>query len=235
MDDQQAGMTVDRYAEVSAYLRHYPAALTDLVLAFFGLEPGQWDDASRKWSQVFDAEIAAGQGKHVVRFGETYTATRLALKSHAPELAAKGATKDGAVVETLEVTMSPDADMEDTLPFASDKHRSAPPPVVPSMPSPGRGETAEMPVLHIDLSASPMPFASPSRNDLRERCHLALYAMIVAELEAKRDERDVVLRRHDFDERLFTAIESAWAEELDSHPETKVEFQQLVRRFRGHP
>lgn len=236
--EEFGGLTVERYAEISAYMRHYPATQQGRVLAFFGLGGADWEEASTEWARVLEEEIDAGNTTTVIRFGDQYSKTRRTLKAEAPQLDADVARKFVSVDETSLLMPAIDLDFDDPLPFESSEGRRSPPPLSDLTASPDRGATGFMPVLQVDdVSATPFsgpPARSMSADQLRGRFQLAQYAMLRAELDTRREERRVVLERHQLDESMLTALDAAWVEAFQADNATKEAFEQLFKRLRGH-
>jgi hypothetical protein len=73
-------VSFDRYAEVVAHLRHFPAEHHDEVVARLGLRRAEWKEASARWSAARDAEIDEGRAELTARFGEVIARTRRRLE-----------------------------------------------------------------------------------------------------------------------------------------------------------
>jgi hypothetical protein len=72
----------ERYVEVMAYLRRFPADKKDEVIARLGLRRRAWEAASTRWSAARDAELSTGKTDLSARFGALFSRTkeRLALE-----------------------------------------------------------------------------------------------------------------------------------------------------------
>ncbi len=79
-----------RYAEVTAYLRQFPAEQKDEVIARLGLRRRIWETESAKWTSVRDAELASGKADLATRFGSVFTRTRRRLAAQRPSLESLG-------------------------------------------------------------------------------------------------------------------------------------------------
>jgi len=79
-----------RYAEVTAYLRQFPAEQKDEVIARLGLRRRVWEAESAKWTSARDAELASGKDDIAARFGSVFTRTRQRLATQRPPLESLG-------------------------------------------------------------------------------------------------------------------------------------------------
>ena len=80
------GLTLERYAEIKAYLCHYSPERSGQVLAQMGLTPTQWNAAATDWDQTIEEDIARGQYSLVFSFAAKFTETQERLRAEQPEL-----------------------------------------------------------------------------------------------------------------------------------------------------
>jgi hypothetical protein len=81
---------IDRYAEVMAHLRYFPADKHAEVIARLGIRQGDFQAAAKKWQTVRDAERAGGKLEVTARFGRIFAATRAMLDAQRPSLESLG-------------------------------------------------------------------------------------------------------------------------------------------------
>src|SRR3954447_16507462 len=79
-----------RYAEVTAYLREFPAEKKDEVIARLGLRRRVWEAESARWTAARDAEIASGKADLATRFGSALARARQRLAAQRPTLESIG-------------------------------------------------------------------------------------------------------------------------------------------------
>ncbi|MEP7120510.1 MAG: hypothetical protein ABJE95_06365 [Byssovorax sp.] len=79
-----------RYAEVTAYLREFPAEKKDEVLARLGLRRRIWEAESTRWAAARDAELASGKADLATRFGSALARARQRLAAQRPPLESIG-------------------------------------------------------------------------------------------------------------------------------------------------
>lgn len=119
-----------RYAEVTAYLRQFPAEHKDEVIARLGLRRRVWEAESAKWTSARDAELASGKADIATRFGSVFTRTRQRLAALRPPLESIG-TLPGPDDLEPEAEPSPPESRKAPLP---PEEIAAPAPVVHLMP-----------------------------------------------------------------------------------------------------
>jgi hypothetical protein len=79
-----------RYAEITAYLREFPADKKDEVIARLGLRRRVWEAESARWTSARDAELASGKADLATRFGSALARTRQRLAAQRPDLESIG-------------------------------------------------------------------------------------------------------------------------------------------------
>ena len=89
-DPRKETIDLARYAEVTAYLRQFPAEKNDEVIARLGLRRRVWAAESARWTAARDAELASGKADLAARFGSVLTRTRQRLAAQRPSLESIG-------------------------------------------------------------------------------------------------------------------------------------------------
>jgi hypothetical protein len=79
-----------RYAEVSAYLGHFPGDKRHEVLSRLGHRRRAWEASVARWTAARDAEILDGRADLTERFGKLVTRTRERLAAQRPALESLG-------------------------------------------------------------------------------------------------------------------------------------------------
>jgi hypothetical protein len=126
--------TIDlaRYAEVTAYLRQFPAEKKDEVIARLGLRRRVWEAESTKWTSAREAELASGKADLATRFGAVLTRTRQRLAAQRPTLESIGPLPgpDDLAPET-----EPEIAASKKVPLPAEEVPAPPPVVVHLMPT----------------------------------------------------------------------------------------------------
>ncbi len=88
--EEREGLTLDRYAEVMANVRHFPRSSGPEVLARLGLTGQRWESAVLAWTAALAEESAMEKEALSIRFGTMFAKTRARLKEEQPTLPSLG-------------------------------------------------------------------------------------------------------------------------------------------------
>ena len=88
--EMREGLTLERYAEVMAHVRHFPQGNGQEVLARLGLDGQRWESAVLAWTDALAVESAMEEATLSTRFGTTFAKTRARLKEERPMLRSLG-------------------------------------------------------------------------------------------------------------------------------------------------
>ncbi len=88
--EMREGLTLERYAEVMAHVRHFPRGNGQEVLARLGLNGQRWESAVLAWTDALAVESAMEEETLSTRFGTTFAKTRARLKEERPMLRSLG-------------------------------------------------------------------------------------------------------------------------------------------------
>ena len=83
-------MSLQRYAEVSAHLRHFPADKKAEVIARMGIRRSAWEAGSARWSAAMNGELESGKTDLASQFGATVTRIKKRLDAQRPSLDSLG-------------------------------------------------------------------------------------------------------------------------------------------------
>ena len=83
-------MDLDRYAEISAHLRHFPADKKDEVVGRLGLRARDWQAAATRWSRDLEASADSGRADLVQRYSAAFSRTKRRLASLRPSIESLG-------------------------------------------------------------------------------------------------------------------------------------------------
>lgn len=150
--EAREGLTMARYAEVMAHLRHFPRDKGAEVIVRLGLSEARWGAAVAAFTAAMAEESAREEEALSRQFGQAFMVTAQRLKRERPELPSLGPLPGARPDEATAPTDRPPA----PAPVPG-----APPPAVPTylaaMPPRDRGAPA-MPVAA--LAAAPAPAAA---------------------------------------------------------------------------
>ncbi|AUX42703.1 uncharacterized protein SOCE26_041360 [Sorangium cellulosum] len=88
--ETRGGLTLERYAEIMAHVRHFPRARSPEVLERLGLTEARWEDIVLAWTDALAAESALEEEALSRRFGTAFVATAARLKKEQPALPSLG-------------------------------------------------------------------------------------------------------------------------------------------------
>jgi hypothetical protein len=89
-NEQREGLTIERYAEVMAYRRHFPAARATEVLLRLGVQPAQWEAATRAWGEAMASALKRDEPDPIARFAQALSVMARRLREFPPRLEALG-------------------------------------------------------------------------------------------------------------------------------------------------
>lgn len=89
-DEEREGLTLERYAEVMAHMRHFPRGNGPEVLARLGLTGQRWESAVLAWTYALAEESAMEEETLSTRFGTTFARMRTRLGEERPKLPSLG-------------------------------------------------------------------------------------------------------------------------------------------------
>lgn len=84
------GLTIERYAEVMAYRRHFPAARAAEVLLRLGIQPARWDAATRAWGTAMSMALTRDEPELLTRFARALAAQERRLREFPPRIESLG-------------------------------------------------------------------------------------------------------------------------------------------------
>lgn len=88
--ETREGITLDRYAEVMAHVRHFPRSNAAEVILRLGLTEPQWEAATLAWTDALAEESAREEEALSRRFGAVFVETKARLKRDQPALRSLG-------------------------------------------------------------------------------------------------------------------------------------------------
>jgi hypothetical protein len=156
---------LQRFAEVVAHLRHYPAGQRAEVLSRLGLDERAWEAAVASWHAARDEELARGASDIVRRFGVAFGRAARRLDAEKPSLASLSPVADAPPPPPAP---APDATPSPVVPPPASVV-PLPAPVVPppapvvrlaAVASPAASLAGTLP-LGTELPIARLPFVSP--------------------------------------------------------------------------
>ncbi|WP_437897454.1 hypothetical protein [Sorangium sp. So ce124] len=177
-EPQIEGLTIERYAEVMAYRRHFPAARATEVLLRLGVQPARWDAATRGWGTAMSSALARDEPEILTRFAKALATQERRLREFPPRIESLGEPVaqqgdiDGARAFEGERAAERPSYLRDEAASAPREAASAPWPAPPAEPAPGALRnlhgTAEMSRF---VPRPPLPFQEldPAREPSKKR------------------------------------------------------------------
>ncbi|MDC0680318.1 hypothetical protein [Sorangium atrum] len=142
-EPQIEGLTIERYAEVMAYRRHFPAARAIEVLLRLGVQPARWDAATRGWGTAMSSALARDEPEILTRFAKALATQERRLREFPPRIESLGepvaqqGDTDGARAFEGERAAERPSYLRDEAASAPREAASAPWPAPPAEPAPG--------------------------------------------------------------------------------------------------
>ncbi len=254
----RGGLTLSRYAEAKAWLRHYHAEPVERVLAALGLTEPEWNDAHRQWSSFVEAEMSAKRHQPMEAFGAAFEQTRQRLRQEQPALpscppgpapgpdavtssspgtspqpARNAGPSDPpeAAASSVDQTMTAVPTVaEEPLPFSGSA--PPPPPAEPELPPAAGGNVAQTePLDAAQIAKAVLPFGRlpPGLPTLTVEQYAAFCAECAVSPECVAAVRQ---RYHLPDERAHRALEGHWTQRLSADPALSKRFRDLLDRYR---
>jgi hypothetical protein len=166
-EERREGLTIERYAEVMAYRRHFPASRRTEVLLRLGIRPNRWAAATKAWGAALAEALLRDEPELTLRFAKTLGATARRLREFPPRLEDLGEPVDPNTQEPSERAAPaerPSFMLEEAPPTPRLGWASPPPspawPGAPEGPRPARPpalvETAEIGPF---VPRNPLPFS----------------------------------------------------------------------------
>ncbi|WP_437548877.1 hypothetical protein WME97_01470 [Sorangium sp. So ce367] len=137
------GLTIERYAEVMAYRRHFPAARSTEVLLRLGIQPARWDAATRGWGTAMSSALARDEPEILTRFAKALATQERRLREFPPRIESLGEPVaqqgdiDGARAFEGGRAAERPSYLRDEAASAPREAASAPWPALPAEPAPG--------------------------------------------------------------------------------------------------
>jgi hypothetical protein len=188
-------MTVERYAEIGAFLRYFRRDERDQVLAHFGLGPAAWDEARARWVAKIK-ESTAGDGVLVNQWNTAFQAVWERLQRDQPiiDSLGKGSTAPATPSHAEPEAPAPPVEAGGKalpsflLPREPDRPTYAIPITSAEAEAPRRaGLRTTLPAIPKAPGVATMPFvpgATPPREPGDPIDSLERFAALAAELEA---------------------------------------------------
>ncbi|WP_437976187.1 hypothetical protein WMF11_01575 [Sorangium sp. So ce295] len=177
-EPQIEGLTIERYAEVMAYRRHFPAARATEVLLRLGIQPARWDAATRGWGTAMSSALARDEPEMLTRFAKALATQERRLREFPPRIESLGEPVaqqgdiDGARAFEGERAAERPSYLRDEAASAPREAASAPWPAPPAEPAPGALRnlhgTAEM-SRFVPRPALPFQELDPARGPSKKR------------------------------------------------------------------
>jgi hypothetical protein len=256
------GLTVKRYAEVSAHLRHHAREAPEVVLGRLGLTPDAWAAASSAWTQAIDDDVESGDGALVVAYAAAFAETRRRLEAGE---ASVDEPPRGPPPEPPEPPPPAPADVEPPEPGSPEDplnetldaplHRVKGPalPFTPGVPSIGEKPPDAMPRVNrapkaltgtADLNlrviaAAVLPFGQgasrkPASPAAVPSLTLEQYATLSAELSLAPERAAHIRARYLVtSDEAFRALNQQWQERLSADPALSRRFAALREHYRN--
>jgi hypothetical protein len=98
--EEREGLTLERYAEVMAHVRHFPRADRAELFARLDLTGQRWESAIFAWTEALAEESAREEEALSILFGTTFARTRARLKKEQPTLPSLGVLPEEKAVVT---------------------------------------------------------------------------------------------------------------------------------------
>jgi hypothetical protein len=154
-DGQAAALSLERYAEVVAHLRHFKEVKPSVVIERLGVERSDWASAERTWSRAIGDEISRQETTLALLLAEAFAAEQQRLEATRPTLETIH-LRDHAAAEAPAAPAAP----EPASPPAEA------PPEAPPAPEPMPVPIMQLPTYALPVrqpaSATPMPAPQPS-------------------------------------------------------------------------
>ncbi|WP_438034617.1 hypothetical protein [Sorangium sp. So ce204] len=177
-EPQIEGLTIERYAEVMAYRRHFPAARATEVLLRLGIQPARWHAATRGWGTAMSSALARDEPEILTRFAKALATQERRLREFPPRIESLGEPVaqqgdiDGARAFEGERAAEWPSYLRDEAASAPREAASAPWPAPPAEPAPGALRnlhgTAEM-SRFVPRPALPFQELEPAREPSKKR------------------------------------------------------------------
>ncbi len=186
-DERREGLTLERFAEVMAYRKFFPAHFEEEVLLRLGIRPARWARAAEAWGEALASAAIEEKPEIVLRFARAFGGTSRKLREWPPRLESLGEPIDPDTPDPEERAPERPSFMLDTPPsrapqsagsvwtryVKSPSPHAAPTPPAPPAPlqappppppprTPGLGETADISSF---VPRKPLPFQEPSGED----------------------------------------------------------------------
>ena len=89
-EERHQGLTIERYGEVVAYRRHFPPAYATEVLLRLGIQPWQWEAATRAWGAELASALTRDEPETITRFSRAFSTTERRLREFPPRIESLG-------------------------------------------------------------------------------------------------------------------------------------------------
>ncbi|WP_437715208.1 hypothetical protein WMF45_01555 [Sorangium sp. So ce448] len=170
-EPQVEGLTIERYAEVMAYRRHFPAARAIEVLLRLGIQPARWDAATRGWGTAMSGALARDEPEILTRFAKALATQERRLREFPPRIESLG--EPVAQQGDIDGARASEGERAAERPsYLRDEAASAPWPAPPAEPAPGALRnlhgTAEM-SRFVPRPALPFQELEPAREPSKKR------------------------------------------------------------------
>ncbi len=231
-------LSLARYAEIRALLRHEGDDAKERVLSRLKLSPEQWAAIDAHWSKAIETDMANERGELVMAFAERFSETQARLKqgnAELPEPEAPTPMKNPPVVGApKELSMTSGVDFQrmfsTILPFDPNaKPESLPLPPVQKAP-PALTGTADLNI-H-DIVSSILPFDKDKQADSTLELTLEQYASLSAELAIHPENKAEVRARYfvSSDEAL-SRLDTLWKHRFAGDPSLASRWRQLYDEY----
>ena len=183
-DERREGLTLERFAEVMAYRKFFPAHFSEEVLLRLGIRPARWARAAEAWGEALASAATEENPDLVLRFARAFGGTSRKLREWPPRLESLGEPIDRDAPDMDERAPEQPSFMRDETPARAPQNAGSvwaqhargvapapapapppiPPPPAPAPRAPGFGETADISSF---VPRKPLPFKEPSGPDKR--------------------------------------------------------------------
>jgi hypothetical protein len=178
-DERREGLTLERFAEVMAYRKFFPAHFSEEVLLRLGIRPARWARAAQAWGEALASAVTGEDPDLVLRFARAFGGTSRKLREWPPRLESLGEPLDLQTPDPEERARERPSFMPDETPARAPQSAgsvwaqvapgfapapaSAPAPIppppapapAPPARTPGVGETADISAF---VPRKPLPF-----------------------------------------------------------------------------
>jgi hypothetical protein len=246
-------VTLEKYAETKALLRHFGGARHGAVLAAVHIGEGEWREAEAHWRAAIDGELGRGVSAGAEAFDDVFQRARTSLAARPPELEAlvrlgfgfaeappasplPAPPPPAALAEPPRVAYAPSRSLDSTLPampalkvddavpFAG--RRAPPPSVLEELPPVSPGDLDRTDPLGARVLIEDVPFQAAPELTLEQ------FASLEAELRTAPESGEQVFARYGLaDAAERSAALATWGARLAQDPELQRRAEALVTHY----